>query len=250
MTAARLDETLEGLRQLIKELTAADVLRLPTEVELAAQLGVGRSTVREALGLLAAEGEISRHRSRGTFIRPQNESAVAGRVSYPVHLILSFAEFLQAHGIEFSVRELSVRCETPDEHDQTELKLPRGGEVYRVWRIYQFAEGPAAYLEHVVRVELLGHSLDPAVLGDGLMTILENIPGVVLDSVDNTVTAEAADERMARMLAVAEGAPLLVMYTRAYADATDPIAVGKLVFRPELLSLSVRAAGRLAPRRR
>ncbi len=42
--------------------------RLPTEREFAAQLGVGRSAVRLALGLLEADGRVSREIGRGTFL--------------------------------------------------------------------------------------------------------------------------------------------------------------------------------------
>ncbi len=49
---------------------AAPVGRLPTERELASQLGVTRTMVRHALAVLEAEGRISREVGRGTFLRP------------------------------------------------------------------------------------------------------------------------------------------------------------------------------------
>jgi DNA-binding FadR family transcriptional regulator len=44
--------------------------RLPTERQLAAELGVTRTMVRHALAALEAEGRISREVGRGTFLRP------------------------------------------------------------------------------------------------------------------------------------------------------------------------------------
>jgi DNA-binding FadR family transcriptional regulator len=43
--------------------------RLPTERQLASDLGVTRSSVRHALGMLEAQGRISREVGRGTFLR-------------------------------------------------------------------------------------------------------------------------------------------------------------------------------------
>lgn len=43
--------------------------RLPTERQLAAEMGVTRTTVRHALSLLESEGRISREVGRGTFFR-------------------------------------------------------------------------------------------------------------------------------------------------------------------------------------
>ena len=43
--------------------------RLPTERQLAADLGVTRSSVRHALAMLEAQGRISREVGRGTFLR-------------------------------------------------------------------------------------------------------------------------------------------------------------------------------------
>ena len=49
--------------------------RMPTERQLAADLGVTRSAVRYALGLLAADGRLSREVGRGTYLRSAARSA-------------------------------------------------------------------------------------------------------------------------------------------------------------------------------
>src|ERR1700749_4392154 len=55
--------------------------RLPTERQLAADLGATRTSVRRALAVLEAEGRISREVGRGTFLRdaPAREAGPDGR---------------------------------------------------------------------------------------------------------------------------------------------------------------------------
>ncbi|MBC7083655.1 MAG: FadR family transcriptional regulator [Firmicutes bacterium] len=50
--------------------------RSPTETELAANLGVSRNSVREALKVLAMAGVIESTPGRGTFVRPEAVEAV------------------------------------------------------------------------------------------------------------------------------------------------------------------------------
>ena len=53
--------------------------RLPTERQLATDLGVTRSSVRHALAVLEAQGRISREVGRGTFLRAVPQAAADGR---------------------------------------------------------------------------------------------------------------------------------------------------------------------------
>jgi GntR family transcriptional regulator, uxu operon transcriptional repressor len=52
--------------------------RLPTERQLAQDLGVTRSSVRYALGIMEADGHISREVGRGTYLRSPDALAGAG----------------------------------------------------------------------------------------------------------------------------------------------------------------------------
>ena len=57
--------------------------RLPTERQLALDLGVSRSAIRHAMALLQAEGHVSREVGRGTFLRGVPDSGAAGPVRAP-----------------------------------------------------------------------------------------------------------------------------------------------------------------------
>ncbi len=53
--------------------------RLPTERQLAVDLGVTRSSIRYALGIIEAQGQVSREVGRGTYLRPPwHDAGAAG----------------------------------------------------------------------------------------------------------------------------------------------------------------------------
>jgi DNA-binding FadR family transcriptional regulator len=76
-------EAYQELAALIVSRSGGDgtAARLPAERELAAELGVSRSAVRHAMGVLEAQGRISREVGRGTFLRSGGMSLTPGGAS-------------------------------------------------------------------------------------------------------------------------------------------------------------------------
>ncbi len=74
MTAPDTDNSslaLERLRALLRDLPPTGEARLPTERALAGQLGISRRSVRRALEVLEADGEVWRRQGSGTFAGPR-----------------------------------------------------------------------------------------------------------------------------------------------------------------------------------
>ncbi|MDA8319335.1 MAG: FCD domain-containing protein [Actinomycetota bacterium] len=65
--------------------------RLPTERQLAHDLGVTRSSIRYALGILESRGDISREVGRGTYLRAEARPAVPGPGSVPDFSVIDFS---------------------------------------------------------------------------------------------------------------------------------------------------------------
>ena len=53
--------------------------QIPTVEELAAECGVARATIRQALDILQIEGLIERYRAKGTFVRPRPHDQILVR---------------------------------------------------------------------------------------------------------------------------------------------------------------------------
>lgn len=92
--------------------------RIPPEAELAAELGVSRTTVRDALSRLEHEGTISRRQGAGTFV---NEPVL--QIKSRLEEIWSYEQVLADHGYTPSVEV--VRVETVVEEEEEVLLIEK-----------------------------------------------------------------------------------------------------------------------------
>ena len=74
---------------------------LPSEIELARQFQVSRTTVRQAIGDLVSSGYVVRQQGKGTFVAERSKSLTASR-------LYGFAEELRLRGYNTEVRVQSV----------------------------------------------------------------------------------------------------------------------------------------------
>lgn len=99
--------------------------RLPSERTLAADLGVARNTVREALDVLEAQGAIRRRAGSGSFVTyrsasddPQADPDLAGETSPLDHLVMRGIlepEMVRLAVINMTPRQLTALAETLSE---------------------------------------------------------------------------------------------------------------------------------------
>lgn len=88
--------------------------RLPSETELARQLGVSRPVVREAIAYLKADGIVESRRGLGLFVNQQDSLRLRrDAISASEHSILQFLEFRL--GMEVEAAQLASLRHTPDD---------------------------------------------------------------------------------------------------------------------------------------
>ena len=102
------DDVACRVRALIEEQQLEAGMRLPAERQLAAQLGVSRNSLREALAMLVNEGVLLSRRGGGTFVRWQHEPWSEQNIVQPLKTLLaddpdySFDILEARHAIEAS----------------------------------------------------------------------------------------------------------------------------------------------------
>ena len=140
MPRARSREGAQRIREFILSGAAQGALdpgaRLPTERELARRFSVPRNAVRKTLAQLEAEGSITRHVGRGTFLAGDSRASDMSAASV-AHT--SPAEILDARlRIEPALAELVVTNATPADFERMEACLEKAEksatlDEFEVW---------------------------------------------------------------------------------------------------------------------
>jgi GntR family transcriptional regulator len=199
---------------------------LPSEFELTRQYGVSRVTAKRALNELAAEGLVSRERGRGTVVRFEAPTPpVRGSVEGLLENVLQM-------GLKTEVRLLDFDYVPATDEMARALGCEPGTTVQRAVRVRLMEGEPFSHLTTHVP-EAIGRSYSRADLANRpMLTLLERC-GVIVSSARQTLTATLADARIAPLLEVQVGAPLLRI-TRTVFDQ-DERAVEHItgLYRPD-----------------
>src|SRR4030065_1084342 len=126
----------EHFKKLIREGTLRTRDMLPSESQLATELGVSKMTVRQAMKALELAGLITRARGKGTFV-------AFPRLRHDLGQLTSFTEDISARGMAPSSRILACEEVAAEEAVAESLGGAPGMTVQRIRRL-RLARGKAA----------------------------------------------------------------------------------------------------------
>lgn len=187
--------------------------RLPSEVALAAQLGISRPTLREALLRLEQEGVISRKHGVGTFVSPRAPVFESG-----LEVLESLERQARRMGLDIAVTHLNVRERAADADEREALSLPAEppAEVLCVDRVVTVKGRPVAYLRDVVPLAYLRRDDLADEFSSSVLDVLLRRGSPRPATSHTEIVAEEADAAVAELLAVSQGAALLKLVGRLY----------------------------------
>ncbi|MGN7884493.1 GntR family transcriptional regulator [Dyadobacter endophyticus] len=202
------------LRNIINDPEHMNGKFLPNEVELAKQLAISRSTLRQALNKLVYEGLLIRKKGIGTKVA---ESVISSKSKN----WQSFTQEMNARGIVVKNFELHVSWVTPEEKVANFFDITRDKKVLKLERLRGKVEGPFVYFISYFhpRVGLTGEEDFKRPLYD----ILERDHLVVATLSKEEVGAIAADKFIAAKLEVEPGSPILFRKRFVFDQGERPI---------------------------
>jgi len=118
------DHLVERVKTLIRERKLEAGMRLPAERQLAAEMGVSRSSIREAIQKLISEGILISRRGGGTFVRYEVQAWSEQRIVQPLKTLVEDDpnyryDILEArHAIEASTAWYAAQRATPADKEK------------------------------------------------------------------------------------------------------------------------------------
>jgi GntR family transcriptional regulator len=215
--------------------------RLGAERDLALELGVSRSTVRQALAALEAAGVVRRvpGRGGGTFVRQE-------KVERDLSQVVGVPALLRRQGMTAGSRIVSTGMVAADEDTAAALGLPAGAYAIDVVRI-RLADGTPISLEHVRLPADLFPGLLDLPLGGSMYELLRETYGTVPGEAVEHIEVVPAGEDEASILGVDVGAALLSI-TRTTQDAQGQVfEFSHDLFRADRTTITVRTPAAAPP---
>jgi len=199
--------------------------RVPGDLELCSELGISRTTIRQALAEMAHEGWVVRERGRGTFVAPPKLTESA------VERLSGFFEDMVALGYPPVSQVLHQEDRPADEQIAARLNVRPGTRIVEIERL-RFVEDEPVVLTTTYLPQALAPGLATADLTRrSLYEYLETECGLTLARGQRTIEAVAADARQARLLHIRKGAPLVYLQSVSYLADGRPIEYYRALHR-------------------
>jgi GntR family transcriptional regulator len=201
---------------------AAPGTLIPTERALAEQYATSRTTVRQAIGELVAEGRLDRTQGRGTFVAPP-------KVTH-VRQLTSFSDDAASQGLTASTSILDISVVPADPVTARRLAVDPGTDVQRVERIRLVNGEPLAHETAFLAGALpdLAHNVETR---GSLYSALREDYGIRISEVEDTVETKLAGPDEVRLLGVEMGAPMLLVHRLGFNPEGEPVEWTRSVFR-------------------
>jgi GntR family transcriptional regulator len=200
----------DAIQGLLSSGAWSDEHPIPSERELTQRLQVSRATVRQAIHELELEGWLVRHQGRGTYPSPH-------RIVQPLKRITGFSENMRSVGLEARSRLVSAKLEPATPLVAKALRLSSGAPVAVVTRLRLANDAPLmlerAHLNYNLVPGLLEHNLRGS-----LYDLLTNTYRLKFARGEETVEAIVADAKLARVLEMKRGEPLLYTQRTVFSD--------------------------------
>jgi len=188
---------------------------LPSEMQLAEELGVSQGTVRKALDEMTASNLLVRRQGRGTYVAEHDQE----------HALFHFFKMTGRDGKPLvpESRVLRFTKGRARNDEAARLLIDPAAEVTRITRVRSLFGRPAIFERIVLPTALFPDLHDKSDLPNTLYTLFARDYGVTVAKAEERLSAVGADADAAKHLELERGAPLLAIDRIALALDGRPV---------------------------
>lgn len=223
----------EQVKAHIKDLILNDGFadgRIPPEAELAEELGVSRTTVRDALSRLEHEGAISRRQGSGTFV---NQPVL--QIKSRLEEIWSYEQVLEDHGYTPSVQVLRVQASPASESTADALGLDGDAEVLLIEKVFLEDDRPVVLTLNRIPTDIVTDAEYERDSAAPVYDFLEEHCGRTLSYYVSDIVPVALDDEQAERLDVEPGTLAVSFDEIGFDQNNEPVVRATSYFRDDLL---------------
>src|SRR5215813_12520856 len=205
--------------------------QIPTVDELAAECGVARATIRQALDMLESEQLIERYRAKGTFVRQRRRPLWCEVATDWSGLLTS--------------REDAVIEVLSDKRGQQPADVPHPigtlAPAYRRLRRRHTRQGTPFLLATLHIDERLSARVSKKDLETKTaLRLISDIPGIKIKDARQTLTIVTADVETSRHLDVALNAPIAIVHRSVVDRSGCLVFIGEGLYRGDMVRIDMK----------
>ncbi len=208
--------------------------RLPSEENLAVQLGVSRVKIRDVLSQLEAAGYVVRKRGVGTLI---NRHFLAERARLDIDTI--YVDVVERYGLNATALVKEPYSVEPTVEMMEKLALEQGEQVYRLEKVV-YGDGIPVILiaDHIPARYYDSENHDRDLLERNFFHFLQTLCDDMLESSLIHVDACLAEGELSKSMEVAEGYPLMKLDSVCYNKAIEPVMCSVEYYNTKIIPFS------------
>ncbi len=206
--------------------------RIPSETDLANELGVSRTTIRDALSRLELEGAVYRKQGAGTFV---NKAGL--QIKTRLEEIWGYEVMLEAHGYTPSTRIISTEEEPVNPKIAQDLNLSDNDKLLVIQKLFLADNQPVILTFNHLPLDLIKL---PCTLTDFNLPMYQFLPQFCQQHLAyylSEIVPLIASIELANILHVQPHKPLICFEEIGYNQDNIPILKAYSYFRDDLLRL-------------
>jgi GntR family transcriptional regulator len=213
------------LREMILSGNFARGEKLPSEIELAQEMGISRSSLREAIGNLEREGLVIKKQGIGTFVTSQSPIIRGG-----IERLTGIMDFVKANGYEAQSLLISFTANVADSSIAARLDLVPGSIVYNLVTIKLASDVPVALCVDTIPEEVLKIPVKPENLQYSVFEGLRNDHNIEIYYAEAEIIPMVADADISSKLSLREGQAILLLEQIHFDENNRKILYSKSYF--------------------